>query len=383
MTGRAVFTLLFGGGMLLFSLATGNPAPFVPGVLALCLLFTAFLSCLMMLLTLRFSLSAEAPEAELGGRGTLLLSFRAHALLPCAPVTVSVELPGTPAERYAVGVRCWGESRARVPFACAHVGAYAPEISRAAVADCFGFFLLPSPHPARRCSFLVLPPVRQLRLPEIREGEASRPGPLQEPDADAPEGLRDWREGDELKRVHWKLSLRRGVVTVRTHEALRRPNTLILLSARLPEGSAAPGDVTDALCASAAGIARQSILRGGALRLCLPQGRELSLPLLRPSDLLILRRALAGARFGSAERTAARLLAACGGVNQADAVYLVTAVLDARTADALITLRASGAAVSLLLCRTGQAEDEGALFARLQGAGVTLLSSCGKEAGAA
>ncbi|MBR1407285.1 MAG: DUF58 domain-containing protein [Clostridia bacterium] len=378
MTARAVFALLFGGGMLLFSLLTGSRAAFVPGLMALALLSVALLSCLAMLLTLRFTLHASPAEAERGQTGTLVLSLRAHALLPCAPLVLTLSLPGAPEGRYIVDMRPWGQSLAHVSFVCPHVGSYTLTASRPLISDCFGFFRIRSPHRAQRCGFLILPAPARLSLPESRNGEAARPGPLAEPDPDAPEGLRDWREGDELKRIHWKLSLRRGTFTVRTHEALRRPNTVLLLSCRLPEGTPVPGDLTDRLCEAAAGVVRRHIARGGALRLCLPQGQELSMPVIRPADLPVFCRALAGARFGAPEQTAQRLLSAAGSICPADAAVLVTAVLDARTADALITLRASGASVFLLLC--GAAPD-GKLAARLQAAGVALIAPDEKEAG--
>ena len=102
------------------------------------------------------------------------------------------------------------------------------------------------------------------------------------------------------------------------------------------------------------------------------------MPVIRPADLPVFCRALAGARFGAPEQTAQRLLSAAGSICPADAAVLVTAVLDARTADALITLRASGASVFLLLC--GAAPD-GKLAARLQAAGVALIAPDEKEAG--
>ena len=380
MTARAVFALLFGGGMLFASLLTGSRAAFVTGATALSLFAVALLSCLPMLLTLRFSVHASPAEAERGHTGTLVLSLRAHALLPCAPLALTLSLPGIPEGRYIVDMRSWGHSLAHVSFACLHAGSYTLTASRPTVSDCFGFFRIRSPHRAQRCGFLILPAPARLSLPESRGGEAARPGLLTQPDPDAPEGLRDWREGDELKRIHWKLSLRRGTFTVRTHEALRRPNTILLLSARLPDGAAMPGDLTDRLLEAAAGVVRRHIARGGALRLCLPQGQELSMPVIHSSDLPVFCRALAGARFGAPEQTAQRLLSATGSICPADAAVLVTAVLDARTADALITLRASGASVFLLFCSPDGTTPDGLLAARLQAAGVALIAAGEKEA---
>ena len=104
------------------------------------------------------------------------------------------------------------------------------------------------------------------------------------------------------------------------------------------------------------------------------------MPVIHSSDLPVFCRALAGARFGAPEQTAQRLLSATGSICPADAAVLVTAVLDARTADALITLRASGASVFLLFCSPDGTTPDGLLAARLQAAGVALIAAGEKEA---
>jgi uncharacterized protein (DUF58 family) len=47
-------------------------------------------------------------------------------------------------------------------------------------------------------------------------------------------GMREWREGESLRRVHWKLSARRGRLLVREFRGEDRPPIHVILDARLP-----------------------------------------------------------------------------------------------------------------------------------------------------
>ena len=48
-------------------------------------------------------------------------------------------------------------------------------------------------------------------------------------DAASPSGVRDWIPGDALKKVHWKLTMRKRELMVRTYEESARPDTLLLV----------------------------------------------------------------------------------------------------------------------------------------------------------
>ena len=90
---------------------------------------------------------------------------------------------------------------------------------------------------------IVLPrffPVEQLHFARQDDGRAL-PNRASE-DITSPEDVRAYREGDSMKRIHWKLSLRKRELLVRRFEVPAPPDTLILMDCSDPVGA---GQVED------------------------------------------------------------------------------------------------------------------------------------------
>ena len=65
--------------------------------------------------------------------------------------------------------------------------------------------------------------------------------------ADQPAGVRDWRDGDEVRRIHWRATARRGRPVVTDHDALAGDGLEIVLDRRC-----APDELEAALSIAAA-----------------------------------------------------------------------------------------------------------------------------------
>jgi uncharacterized protein (DUF58 family) len=77
---------------------------------------------------------------------------------------------------------------------------------------------------------LVLPHPRALSARQPRQGDLSQP--LPQAGAASPDGVRPYREGDPLSRVHWKRTAQRGAPWVRTFEDERASGLRLHLDPR-------------------------------------------------------------------------------------------------------------------------------------------------------
>ena len=117
-----------------------------------------------------------------------------------------------------------------------HRGVYKMGEGRIYVFDMFALFALSKKVTASSDSVMVVPRKIDFEAPELNAVEI---GPETrrrfQDDASAPSGVRDWRDGDSLKRVHWKLTMKTLDPTlrnlrpmVRTYDEAARPDTVVL-----------------------------------------------------------------------------------------------------------------------------------------------------------
>jgi uncharacterized protein (DUF58 family) len=130
-------------------------------------------------------------------------------------------------------------------------------------------------------------------------------------------GVREWREGESLRHVHWRISARRGELVLRE---MRRPSErpVELVLATLVDGpptAAGRRRAFELAVSLAATLAEHHLRRGHAVRLRLAGEGEPETMLLRGRDGLwraLARLALVEAREGDPVGAAARALARTG-----------------------------------------------------------------------
>ena len=99
--------------------------------------------------------------------------------------------------------------------------------------DLFGLFTLTKKARTKLVRVDVLPRVGKTNLLELKVSDVG-PEVLSRAteDAASPSDTRKWQDGDVLKKVHWKLSMRKSELMVRTFEESSRPDTLIFPKSR-------------------------------------------------------------------------------------------------------------------------------------------------------
>ncbi len=208
-------------GQFLLALCVALP------VLSLALSLPGMMGC-------RLELSASPPSLERGGDGRWLASIESPNGLPLSRLTVRLAaenlLTGESDHRRLI---LSGIARRRPVELAAptdHCGLLELRVAKAKVCDYLGLFSLPVslPQPAR----MVCRPIPvDVELPNIPEGQGSRAAPVSAARLGPGEDydLRDYRPGDPMRSVHWKLSSKWDELIVRERAETFIPLPLLTL----------------------------------------------------------------------------------------------------------------------------------------------------------
>ncbi|MBQ7486359.1 MAG: DUF58 domain-containing protein [Clostridia bacterium] len=254
MTTRGFYTLLTGTALVVVGLSTGNAACLLLGGTASSALVLMLLSVLLPRFTLRVTQQIPGQETMRLSRCQLHAQIFLLSLLPIAPLGLDVQLPSGRRSAFLIHARPFGWTESRNDFPCPHVGTYPVGIACVTVQDCLGLFCF-----SKRLNTLqtlhVLPQAAAVSPVPVHPGSEDGPASAYaSTDYTTPDGIRDWIQGDELKRVHWKLSVSRRTLLVRTYEQQERPDTLILINlGGIDPSSSQAASRMDALTESCAG----------------------------------------------------------------------------------------------------------------------------------
>ena len=182
----------------------------------------------------RLELTAAPPSLERGGDGRWLVSIESPNGLPLSRLTVKLAaenlLTGESDHRRLIlsGVARRRPVELAVPTG--HCGLLELRMTKAKVCDYLGLFSLPValPRPAR---MLCRPIPVEVELPAIPEGQGGRTSPASAARLGPGEDydLRDYRPGDPMRSVHWKLSSKWDELIVRERAETFIPLPLLTL----------------------------------------------------------------------------------------------------------------------------------------------------------
>ena len=193
-------------------------------------------------------------------------------------------------------------------------------------------------------------------------------------DAAFPSDVRAWRDGDELKRVHWKLTMRRRELIVRTFDEAARPDTLVLADLSpldgLPEERL---NCEDRICEAALGAAKAQVEAGDPVTVPLFGSAPSEITLRAPQDVPMLRDALTRVSFDSPYTFEQVLLQMQARLNRTGALILVTARLSSRCADMALRMRSAGVTCRVIWVTDKSRDDAMALLERLRMDGVEAM----------
>lgn len=218
--------------MALVALTIGSSALLRMAVCMLIMLILSFISVVWGLMTARISFAADQKRITRGEN----VSYRMLALYTSLIPLGSVIFVSDEGRETVFEMLPFREKTVSAAQTFKHRGVYALGEGRVYVFDMFGLFALSKRVKAAGEKIVVVPRKMDFEAPELKTVDV---GPETrrrfQDDASAPSGVRDWRDGDSLKRVHWKLtmktfdpSLRNLRPMIRTYDEAARPDTVVL-----------------------------------------------------------------------------------------------------------------------------------------------------------
>lgn len=198
-----------------------------------CVVSLPVLSLLLSLpaaLCLRLRLEGSGTECDRGAACQWRICVERRVFLPVPRLTVRL--------RFKNDLIDWTEKKRLTfdrlsaeklvfPVQTDHCGRVTCRVSRARMLDYLGLFSIPVRRPAP-AAVLVLPvPVQTEELPNLEQlGAPAEPeGKQRIPNGDYE--LRDYRVGDPLRAVHWKLSSKRNELVVREWQGSAAPRVIL------------------------------------------------------------------------------------------------------------------------------------------------------------
>ena len=240
--------------MAVIALTLGSRLLLMGAVCMGLMLALALASLIPALFTLRLSSSQSGERVRRGEKIRLTVYFSFKGILPIgsaayqADAGVSARFGGAPFCRY----------ERQCALAAAHVGVFTAGLRACTVEDLFGVASRRVPLRDTSFTLTVLPqtfPTDPLVLSPGDPGSEIMARATE--DLNAPSDVRSYQPGDAMKKIHWKLSLRKGELIVRKYDEPILQDVLILMDCSRPPSWGHPqaeADLRDALLETAASV---------------------------------------------------------------------------------------------------------------------------------
>lgn len=370
---RAGYALVM-AAMLAAGLSTGTRLYYLIFYALLAMLLLGLVSVVWTLATLRVELKGVKARVNRGEQIPATFTVRHGCLLPVSAIRVRLSVPSACAPTREVNVSCppFVQKTYRQVIDCPHRGVYEVGLARVSATDAFGLLCL-GRRPGTRLVKLDVAPrtwaTAPLKLSTVDQGPqyVSRAAE----DNASPSDVRAWQEGDELKKVHWKLSLRKRELMVRTYEETARPDTLIIPD--LQEVTALRDQqltLEDRVCEVALSAAQAQLRAGYPVRMPLIGARPREIGGQFPADIPAFADAMLRAAFDSPYGYEQVLTLMLARFQRTGGAVLVTARLTTRIADMAMRMQRTGVATRLIWVSDDDREESMALIERMKMGGV-------------
>jgi uncharacterized protein (DUF58 family) len=372
--GRAAAFFLAGLTALAAALSTGSPLYYLIALMMGLMLLYASVSAIWTLYTA--SAKADCPRRVVTRGQEIQLTVLVKHLcpLPVRSLELLLAVPGDQDASGSVEIapRPFAFVQYEAAFRCPHRGSYQVGVMRLTVTDLFGLVTLSRKAGGQMARVEVRPRVSSeepMALQSVETG-AEHISRMTE-DAASPSGVRDWIPGDALKKVHWKLTMRKRELMVRTYEESARPDTLLLVDLT-PLGAFRSHAMSteDAICEAAASAAIAQLKAGYPVRMPLSakEPQEVSGQTAAEAGRFI--DALMRVQFDSPYPYEQLLSMEMRRMSRTGGAVLVTSVLSARIADIATQFRRSGMQVKVYWVTDTQRTEALEMLTRLKLSGV-------------
>ena len=373
---RMTTPLLVTLALLLAAFSTGSPVFLMGGALIALLCLSSVVGVWMATRTMTVSGGLSERVVQRGEKVTLEVTLEYRSIVPVAPLLVEMG-PGVDQENRNMIVDAASGRPVAFDLPChaAHVGVLQPGVEAVTVTDLFGICSRRVEPRREGSGLLVLPQPFEVGEQIYAAGESGSESMARaSEDVTSPADVRQWQQGDPMRKIHWKLSARKRELLVRRYEAPVMPDALILLDCAEPPrqaGAEALADVKDALLETAASIMAESTRTDHPARLPLLGRHPIELD--KGMGMPAILESLAHVDFSADEPFERVLHLEMRRMRKVGSTIVVTARLNSRMVDVMSSMRRMGPYVRLyLITFTPEEPSLLPMVSRLQNAGVEV-----------
>ena len=356
--------------LMLAAFSTGNVIFLTAALLLLICMLMGLLSVWQAARTLAVSTRLTDRTVRRGEEVLLEITVRHQGILPIAPLRVHLAAtPDAPEAEMTLRDMPGKRQRLQLPFHASHIGVSRPGIKAVTVNDLFGMFSVTKAPEVEGSELIVVPTpfdVDELTFASGDSGLETMARATE--DVNNPSDVRGYQPGDAMKKIHWKLSLRKRELMVRRFEEPVLPDALVLMDCSAPPRighEEAEADMRDALLETAASVMAQTMRTEHEARL--PLQGEHPIELYKGMGLPIILENLARADFSEADRFERVLLLETRRMRRVGATVVISARLNSRMVDVMTRMRKMGPYVRFYFVTfTPDAETVLPLISKLQ-----------------
>lgn len=370
MNARLTAYLVLALALLLSGLSTGAQAYYLVSFALFALLALSVLSTAWALFTVRIDMKGLKPRVERGESLMTIFTVTHKSLLPVSSIRLSLSVPSafSPTQEVSVSSMPFQKRTFRYRIHCPHRGVYEAGVTKIMAGDLFGLVTLSRKSDMKLVKVDVYPRVPDAAVMELKPGDT---GPEMiaraAEDMASPSDIRKWQDGDALKKVHWKLTMRKRELMVRVFEESARPDTLVIPD--LSEITAMRDQalsIEDCVCEACAGVVKAQLAAGYPVRMPLTSARPSELTGQFPADIGSFVDALMRVKFDSPYEYEQVLMLMMQRMQRTGGAAIVTSRLTTRVADLAVRMQRAGVMTRVIWVTDTQLDQSLELSERLK-----------------
>ena len=362
--------------LLAVAVCTGSQLFLLLSLLILLVAFGAVLSVLLASATMEVDGTLSETTVRRGDALSLTIRIRHRGILPIAPILLELSDPaGSNGREIRLKNQPHRLQSLRLPLHTAHVGVFSVGLHAVVVEDLLR--LVQKRIPLERTSYelVVLPQTFEVQPLTLAPGDpGSEIMARATEDLNAPSDTRNYQPGDAMKKIHWKLSLRKGDLMVRKFDEPILQDVLVLMDCSRPPSWGHPqaeADIRDALLETTASVLTSQAATDHSFRLPLLGSHPVDVE--KSMGLPIALDYLARVDFSETDRFERVLAMESSRLRKVGCVVVISARLNVSMVDIMIRMHRTGPNILLYLI-TFAPEDENVLplISRLKQSGLEV-----------
>ena len=331
--------------LLTAALSTGSKLMFILALMVALTVLVSLISVMWAAGTIRITAEMEDQTVYRGDHTTLVLGVSHSGWIPIAPVILELpSMSGGECRRIRLKDHPGHVQSIRMPIDATHVGIYTSGIQTCIIEDLLGLFQRVIRPDETVYSLTVLPRTFDVDPAAMAPGDpGSELMARANEDLSAPSDIRAYQPGDAMKKIHWKLSIRKRELIVRKFEEPLMQEVLILMDCSRPPFRGNPqaeADIRDALLETAASVFSAQMKTDHEIRMPLTGSRPAEAD--RSIGTTIAMKYLAGVDFSETDRFERVLQMESSRMNKVGFVAVVTARLNYAMVDIMIRIHRAG-----------------------------------------